>query len=491
MRLLNAPASIESIREQVEKQFVRREKISTSVDLPLSHQCKRALAYGAEEAERLNHKHIATEHLFLGLLREKDCAASKVMVENGVTASKLKHEVARLSPAGAPAATPGPASPRLAGSRDLIAAAGNASLGPLIGRERELDRTIQILSRRTRNNPVLIGEPGVGKNAIVDGLAQRLADGAAPTMPSDRRILAIDASSLLSDVTAGLAETANRANTILYIEGLFDLAGKSAGWNLLQAIHVLEPQLAHGGLQCIATGTPFGLRLTLERAEALAAHFEVVSVLPPSEEEAIRIVSGIKDQYERFHGVVIRDDAIESAVSASRWFLRHRHLPDRAIDLIDEAGARVKLRSQGESPEAVEIGKRIRRIVRRMENSIANHEFDKARQYSDEERQQRQELERLRTERQQQPVSNILTPEDIVEALAARVAAPVSMVKSILAARAVDQLEPMAKELASRTTLGPEWADDLIAYLTGCTAEEADSLAQAIRTAKTKIDLNR
>jgi ATP-dependent Clp protease ATP-binding subunit ClpC len=188
---------------------------------------------------------------------------------------------------------------------------------------------------------------------------------------------------------------------------------------------------------------------------------------------------------------VIRDDAIESAVSASRWFLRHRHLPDRAIDLIDEAGARVKLRSQGESPEAVEIGKRIRRIVRRMENSIANHEFDKARQYSDEERQQRQELERLRTERQQQPVSNILTPEDIVEALAARVAAPVSMVKSILAARAVDQLEPMAKELASRTTLGPEWADDLIAYLTGCTAEEADSLAQAIRTAKTKIDLNR
>jgi ATP-dependent Clp protease ATP-binding subunit ClpA len=131
----------------------------------------------------------------------------------------------------------------------------------------------------------------VGKNAIVDGLAQRLADGAAPTMPSDRRILAIDASSLLSDVTAGLAETANRANTILYIEGLFDLAGKSAGWNLLQAIHVLEPQLAHGGLQCIATGTPFGLRLTLERAEALAAHFEVVSVLPPSEGFRFTLVS--------------------------------------------------------------------------------------------------------------------------------------------------------------------------------------------------------
>ena len=131
MRLIKAPASIESIREQVEKQFVRREKISTSVDLPLSHECKRALAYGAEEAERLNHKNIATEHLFLGLLREKDCTASKVMVENGVTASKLKQEVARLTPAGTPAATPGPAAPRIAGSRDLTAAAGNAALGPV------------------------------------------------------------------------------------------------------------------------------------------------------------------------------------------------------------------------------------------------------------------------------------------------------------------------------------------------------------------------
>jgi ATP-dependent Clp protease ATP-binding subunit ClpC len=490
MRLLQAPASIESIREQVEKQFVRREKISTSVDLPLSHQCKRALAYAAEEAERLNHKHIATEHLFLGLLREQESFASKAMADNGVTVSRLKQEVTRLSPTGTPGAAPVPASPLPAGFRDLTAAAGDAALNPLIGRERELERTVQILSRRTRNNPVLIGEPGVGKNTIVHGLAQRLAEGAVPAALSERRILAIDAGSLLSEPTAGLAEAANRTNAILYVEGLFDLAGKGAAWNLVQAIHILEPRLAHGGLQCIATGTPFGLRLTLERAESLAAHFEVVSVLPPTEEEAVSFVSGVRQQYENFHGVAITDEAIGAAVSASRWFLRHRHLPDRAIDLLDEAAARVKLRAESEPRELVEIRKRIRLIVRQMENAIANHQFTEARVYSEEERKQRQDLERLTTERKLQTVSRTLTPEDVVEVVAARAGAPVSIVKTMLTIKGGGQLERIGRELAGHTTLGREWSDNLIAWLAGCTPEEAERLAQAIRTAKTNVDLN-
>ncbi len=507
VRLLKAPASVESIRANLEKQFVPRAKISTSIDLPLSHQCKRALANGAEEAERLNHKHIATEHLFLGLLREKECIASKLMAENGVTVSRLTEELSRMSPPAPPGPTPQPASPVIAGSRDLTA----ATLSPLVGREPELERTIQILSRRTRNNPVLIGEPGVGKNAIVHGLAQRLAGGAAPGALSERRILAIDASSLLSfepgespapaarlhdaggthPVTAGLAEAANRSNAILYIDGLFDLAGRGGGWSLQQAIRVLEPQLAHGGLQCIATGTPFGLRLTLERAEALASHFEVVSVLPPSEEEAIRIVSGVKEQYENFHEVVITEEAIATAVSASRWFLRHRQLPDRAIDLLDEAAARVKLRTASEPREAVEVRKQIRLAVRQMENAIANHEFDKARLFSDQERTLRQNLERLTAESKQSPASNTLTPEDIVESLAARIGAPVSMVNNMLPVKGVEQLERIATELASQTTLGREWTDHLIAWLTGCTTEEAEKLAQMIRTAKTGLDVNR
>jgi ATP-dependent Clp protease ATP-binding subunit ClpC len=493
-RLLKAPANIESIREQIEKQQVRREKISTSVDLPLSDQCRRVLTYGAEEAEILSHKNITAEHLVLGLLRETDCLASKVMVQSGVTASRVKQEVSRLSPAGTVVAKPGKASPQITGSRDLTAAAGNNSLSPLIGRVHELERTIQILSRRTRNNPALIGEPGVGKNAIVHGLAQRIADDAASSMLSERRILEIDASSLVTfeqgDSDAFVYEALNRSNAILYIHGLFDLAGKNGGWSLLRAIQILEPQLANGKLQCIATGSPFGLRLTLERAEALASHFEVIAVLPPSEEEALRIVSGVKEQYEKFHGVEITEEALKTAIAASRWFLRHRQLPDRAIDLLDEAAARVKLRSESEPREMVEIRKRIRLNTRQMENAIANHRFDEARLYEETERRERQELKRLRAGLQQQQKSNAVTPKDIVEVVAGCAGAPVSLVNSMLPLRGVEQLERIVQDLAVQTGFGREWTGDLIAYLTECTPEDAENLAQAIRTAKSKIDRN-
>jgi ATP-dependent Clp protease ATP-binding subunit ClpC len=492
MRLLKAPEKIDSIREQIENQVTRHEKISGSVDLPLSHECKRALAYGAEEAERLHHKHIATAHLFLGLLREKECAASKIMAANGVTVSALKQEVIRLSPDVPAAAKPDRVSPLAEGARDLTAAARRDELSPLIGRERELERTIQILSRRTKNNPVLVGEPGVGKNALVHGLAQRIAGGAVPAALRERPILAIDASCLIASANGGGAAAAfppSDANPILYIQGLFDLAGKSGGWSMLEALHILEPQLAHGGLQCIATGTPFGLRLTVERAETLASHFEVVSVLPPNEEEAIQILSGVKAQYEKFHGVVVTDEAIGAAVSASRWFLRDRQLPDRAIDLIDEAGARVKLRCESEPREVVEILKRIRLITRRMENAIANHEFDQARLCSDEERKERQNLDRLRAELKQHPPGNVLTPEDIVEAVAGRAGVTVPVVKSVLEMKGMEQLEPVARELAAQLPFGGrEWADGLAAYLAGCTAEEAENLANAIRAAKTRLD---
>jgi ATP-dependent Clp protease ATP-binding subunit ClpC len=492
MRLLKAPEKIDSIREQIEKQVVRREKISGSVDLPLSHECKRALAYGAEEAERLHHKHIATAHLFLGLLREKECAASKIMRENGVTDAELKQEVIRLSPEVTAAAKPDRVSSLVDGARDLTAAARRDELSPLIGRERELERTIQTLSRRTRNNPVLVGEPGVGKNALVHGLAQRIADGAVPAILRERPILAIDASSLISAANSESEPPPLRptdGNPILYIQGLFDLAGKSGGWNVLEAVRILEPQLARGGVQCIATGTPFGLRLTVERAETLASHFEVVGVLPPNEEDAIQIVSGVKNQYEKFHGVVVTDEAIRAAVSASRWFLRHRQLPDRAIDLIDEAGARVKLRCESEPRETADLRKRIRLITRRMENAIANHEFDKARLCSDEERKERQNLDRLRAELTQHPPSNVVTAEDIVEAVAGRAGVTVPIVKSLLEGKGMEQWEPIAKELAAQLPFGGrEWADGLAAYLAGCTAEEAETLANAIRAAKEKID---
>jgi len=267
-----------------------------------------------------------------------------------------------------------------------------------------MESVIRILSRRTRNNVVLIGESGVGKSAILRGLAQLIADGVAPASLTERKILAFDAATLFEmGRNSRLLDVNLPENSVLYVQGLFDLAGKGVGGSALEALPALPPVR---GVRCIATGTPFGLRLTQERAARLASQFEVVSVLPPKEDEAIAIVKGVKSQYEKFHGVVIMDEAVEAAVSASRWFLRHRQLPDRVIDLIDEAAARVKLRCERDPPDIAEIQRRIRRIVRQMENAVGNHEFTQAKSHAEEERRERETLQRMRAELKPPPTSS-------------------------------------------------------------------------------------
>jgi ATP-dependent Clp protease ATP-binding subunit ClpC len=466
LRLLKAHEKLYSIREKIEKQLPRREKISTSVDLPLSHDCKRVLKYAEEESERLSDDHIAPEHLLLGLLREEDCSAAKIMLEHGITFSQLEQARLPLS------AEPIPVSPLSDGVRDLTAEAREGKLNPLIGRTAELESIIRILSRRTRNNPALIGEPGVGKNALIEGLAQRIADGAVPENLTDRPILVIDAGTL------ALADLTNRPNAILCVHGLFDLARKGAGWGIYLA----------RGAQCIATGTPAGLGLAIERSESLVRLFEVVPVLPPDEEEAIRIVSAVKERYEKFHRVTITKEAVETAVSVSRWFLRHRQLPDRAIDLIDDAGASVKLRRSAEPPAVVEIRKRIRVIAQEAEKAIVDHEFAKASRYADEERKERQNLQRLREDIGRNPPINIVNPEDILEAVAARLQVPASSVRNVVRLKNREPLEAVARELAAQFPIGGrQWADALASYLAGCSAEEAEKLAAAIRAAKSRL----
>jgi ATP-dependent Clp protease ATP-binding subunit ClpC len=491
LRVLKAPAAIESIRKRVEDQSSRPEKSATSVDLPLSHESKRVLERGADEANRLKHEHIGAEHLLMGMLREKNCVAAKILGEAGVTLAIVEQEVTRsprasaLSKAGA---SPTSSSLPPPDFRDLTEEARNGTLGPLIGRESELESVMRILSRRTRNNAVLVGESGVGKSTIVHGLAQRIADGVAPANLAHRTILAIDASALIdARLDSEPSEFSLPANSIIYVRGLFDLAGKGSAWSAVEALHVLEPHLADGRVQCIATAVPFGLRLTMERAERLASHFEVVSVLPPKEDEAIRILEGVKSQYEKFHGVVIGDEALEAAVSASRWFLRYRQLPDRAIDLIDEAAARVKLRRVSDPPEIAEIERRIRLIVREMENAIANHEFTKAKSYSDEEKRERAELQRQRADLS--APANVVTAEDVLETVAARANVPVSAVRGRLQDKDAERLDLVAKELARQLPAGGEqWVDSLTAYLAGCSAEELEHLLSAIRAAKARID---
>ena len=401
-RFLRSHASIESIRKQIEGHTTIREKVSTSVDLPLSHECKRVLAYAAEEAERLSHKHIGTEHLLLGLLREEKCFAAEILRERGLRLSTIREELVRSQTEKVAASRPKESSLLAEFSRDLTQAALDNVLDPLIGREGELERVVQILCRRTKNNPVLIGEPGVGKTAIVEGLAQRIADGEVPSFLAEKRILALD----LSLIVAGtkyrgqfeerlktiMKELMENQNAIIFIDELHTLVGAGSAEGSLDAANILKPALSRGEIQCIGATTPAEFRKSIEKDRSLERRFQAVKVPPPNETDAIKILFGIKDRYEKFHAVTYTDEALYSAVYNSNRYIPDRYLPDKAIDLIDEAGARVKLRQTTLPEELADIQKRIKFIVHRMENAIANHEFEKARFYSDEERKERENL---------------------------------------------------------------------------------------------------
>src|SRR5688572_1370635 len=359
-RFLRSHASLESIRKQIEGHTTIREKVSTSVDLPLSNECKRVLAYAAEEAERLSHKHIGTEHLLLGLLREEKCFAAEILHERGLRLSAIREELARTSQEKAQPAqrNRGEASLLSEFSRDLTQAAMDSQLDPLVGRDGELERVIQILCRRTKNNPVLIGEPGVGKTAIVEGLAQRIVNDAVPSFLADKRILALD----LSLVVAGtkyrgqfeerlktiMRELVENPQFIVFIDELHTLVGAGSAEGSLDAANILKPALSRGEIQCIGATTPAEFRKSIEKDRSLERRFQAVKVPAPNESEAICILEGIKERYESFHQVRYEQAALETSVYQSNRYIPDRFLPDKAIDVIDEAGARVKLRVRRE-----------------------------------------------------------------------------------------------------------------------------------------------
>ncbi len=425
-RFLRSHASIESIRKQIEGRTTIREKVSTSVDLPLSQECKRVLAYATEEAERLSHKHIGTEHLLLGLLREDKCFAAEILHERGLRLSALREELSRVQNDKLTSTRAKETSLLTEFSRDLTQAAMENQLDPLIGRENELERAIQILCRRTKNNPVLIGEPGVGKTAIVEGLAQRIADGDVPSFLADKRILALD----LSLIVAGtkyrgqfeerlktiMKELMEAQTAIIFIDELHTLVGAGSAEGSLDAANILKPTLSRGEIQCIGATTPAEYRKSVEKDRSLERRFQAIKVPPPTEAEAIKILFGIKDRYEKFHAVTYTDEALHAAVYHSSRYIPDRFLPDKAVDLIDEAGARVKLRQSSLPEEMIDVQKRIKFVVHRMENAIANHEFEKARFYSDEERKERENLRLLREKYNiDETAMGVVTAEDIEE----------------------------------------------------------------------------
>jgi ATP-dependent Clp protease ATP-binding subunit ClpC len=354
--LARAQASLEAIRKEIEGRAPLREKISTSVELPLAPETKRVLAFAHEESDRLQHRHIGTEHLLLGLLREERSMAAEILYERGLRLGTVREEVARASGLD-PRASAKKETPHLAEfSRDLTDDAANDKLDPLVGREGEIERVVQILCRRTKNNPVLIGEPGVGKTAIVEGLAQRINRGEVPSFLENKRILSLD----LSLIVAGtkyrgqfeerlkqiMRELVENPQYIVFIDELHTLVGAGSAEGSLDAANILKPALSRGELQCIGATTPAEFRKSIEKDRSLERRFQAVKVPPPTEEEAVRILDGVRERYEAFHQVRYTDDAIEAAVFQSHRYIPDRFLPDKAIDVIDEAGARVKLRGR-------------------------------------------------------------------------------------------------------------------------------------------------
>jgi ATP-dependent Clp protease ATP-binding subunit ClpC len=351
-----AQITIESIRREIEGRTLLRERIPTSVELPLAPETKRVLHYSHEESDRLQHRHIGTEHLLLGLLREERSMAAQILFERGLRLAAVRDEIARQS--GADSRHRKDIPHLLEFSRDLTEDASNDRLDPLIGRDNEIERLVQILCRRTKNNPVLIGEPGVGKTAIVEGLAQRIVRDEVPSFLANKRILSLDISLIVAGTKYRgqfeerlkqiMRELIENPQYIVFIDELHTLVGAGSAEGSLDAANILKPALSRGEIQCIGATTPAEFRKSIEKDRSLERRFQSVKVPPPTEEEAIKILEGVRERYESFHQVRYTDEALKAAVILSTRYIPDRFLPDKAIDVIDEGGARVKLRVRAE-----------------------------------------------------------------------------------------------------------------------------------------------
>lgn len=432
-RFLRGHASVESIRQQIEQNTVVREKVSTSVDLPLSNEGKRVLAYAAEEAERLSHKHIGTEHLLLGLLREEKSFAAAMLHERGLRLPVVREDMARGQPGEETRATP--ASPLAGFSKDLTQQATERRLEKIVGRESEMQRVIQVLGRASKRNPVLAGERGVGRRSIVAGLAQRIVNGEASIL-AGKRIVELDLATMVcsrltfSSNFAGNAVTEfmSSPEVVFFIPDLYSLVLVPPELARLDPAGLLKNALAEDKMQCIISATPEESRRVNEAYPWLSRLFVEIAVAPPSEEEAFRMLESAKERLEKYHSVSYLEDAMRQAVFYSNRFIKNRSLPDKALDLLDEAGSYVRSRVATPPDEIGILRREIREIVKKMENAIASHELQKARYYSDQERKEREKLSQLEQSHQVNAIEPV-TREVIEEVLSGWTGIPVSKIR--------------------------------------------------------------
>jgi ATP-dependent Clp protease ATP-binding subunit ClpC len=408
--LKNLDVDLRKIRLEVEKLVQSGPEMVTMGKLPQTPRAKKVIEYSMEEARNLNHNYVGTEHILLGLLREQEGVAAQVLMNLGLKLEDVREEVLNLLGHGLEGGEGGERGGREIGAgageatssksgksktpaldsfgRDLTELARQNKLDPVIGREREIERAIQVLCRRTKNNPVLLGEAGVGKTAIVEGFAQRVISGNIPEILADKRIVVLDLAMMVAGtkyrgqfeerIKAVMNEVRRAKNTILFIDELHTLVGAGGAEGAIDAANVLKPALARGEIQCIGATTLDEYRKYIEKDSALARRFQEIIVEPTSNDETFEILKGLRERYEEHHRVQITDDAIKSAVELSGRYITGRCLPDKAIDVIDEAGARVRLRAMTRPPDLKEIDDEVERLNKEKEEAVANQDFEKA-----------------------------------------------------------------------------------------------------------------
>src|SRR6187431_2872575 len=382
-------------------------------EVGLTPRAKRVIKLAIDEARRLGHNYIGTEHLLLGLVREGEGIAAGVLESLGVSLDKVRSQVIYVlnqsqsySQQESRHSSKTPVIDQL--GMDLTAAARAGKLDPCIGREKEIERVMQILSRRTKNNPALVGEPGVGKTAIVEGLAQRIASGDAPETLMGKRLLTLDIGALVAGtkyrgefeerLKKVIEEIRTSGNCMLFIDELHTLVGAGAAEGAVDAANILKPSLARGELQCIGATTLDEFRKYIERDAALERRFQPVMVEEPTIDQTIEILMGIRERYEQHHKVTITDDAVKAAADLSIRYITDRHLPDKAIDLIDEAASRVRLRHASAPPPLREAQRELDRVTKEKDGAINSQDYEAAAKLREDEAALREKVDGLRAE---------------------------------------------------------------------------------------------
>jgi len=463
--LFSLGLSPDKVQSEVEKVIGRGPGNTTGTTY--TPRAKKVIELSMDEARKLNHNYIGTEHILLGLIREGEGVAARVLSNLGVSLNKARQQVLQLLGSDATEAaadsSPSANTPTLDGlARDLTALARDTKLDPVIGRAKEIERVIQVLSRRTKNNPVLIGEPGVGKTAIAEGLAQRIVTNEIPETLRNKRVMVLD----MGTVVAGtkyrgefedrlkkiMDEIRNAGNVILFIDELHTLIGAGGAEGAIDASNILKPALARGELQCIGATTLDEYRKHIEKDAALERRFQPIKVEEPTAAEAVLILYGLRDRYEAHHRVKITDEAVAAAVKLSDRYIADRFLPDKAIDLIDEAASRVRLRAYTAPPNLKDLEARLEKLRSEKDSAIQQQEFELAASLRDQEQHMRDDLDKRREEWQNHhDASDVaVTEEDIADIVSNWTGVPVKKLAEAESTRLLNMEDLLHKRVVGQ-----------------------------------------